>query len=333
MDRRTLIGVVGKRTLYPVLIALCLGSANPIQAQQNKPYRVGVIHEGGSFKEVVDGLRDGLRTQGFEEGKQFILDIRDVKGDPKAIVEAARSLERENVDLIYTIGTSVTTPVKEATTAIRIVFAVGSDPVTAGFVDSFAKPGGRLTGVHYLSGDLTAKRLEILKAILPNLRKVVTYYHPSNKFALRIVKTAREAARQLGVEIVERQVASVDELRLTVRALKAQEADAYFYIPDAMVLSQATYIIDTASAKKIPTMFAEHSLVAQGALAAYGVSYHEVGRLSARHVQQVLSGISPQTLSVESLSRLGLTVNLKAARDLGITIPQSVLFRADKVIE
>jgi putative ABC transport system substrate-binding protein len=227
----------------------------------------------------------------------------------------------------------VTTPVKEATTAIKIVFAVGSDPVTAGFVDSFAKPGGRLTGVHYLSGDLTAKRLEILRAMLPNLRKVVTYYHPSNKFALRIVKTAREAARQLGIEIVERQVASVDELRLTVRALKAEEADAYFYIPDAMVLSQATYIIDTASAKKMPTMFAEHSLVAQGALAAYGVSYHEVGRLSARHVQQVLRGISPQTLSVESLSRLGLTLNLKAARDLGITIPQSVLFQADKVIE
>ena len=211
MDRRTLIGVVGKRTLYPVLVALCLGSANSIQARRSKPYRVGVIHEGGSFKEVVDGLRDGLRTQGFEEGKQFILDIRDVKGDPKAIVEAARSLERENVDLIYAIGTSVTTPVKEATAAIKIVFAVGSDPVTAGFVDSFAKPGGRLTGVHYLSGDLTAKRLEILKAMLPNLRKVVTYYHPSNKFALRIVKTAREAARQLGIEIVERQVASVDD--------------------------------------------------------------------------------------------------------------------------
>src|SRR5678815_3171830 len=101
MDRRTLIGVVGKRTLYPVLVALCLGSANSIQAQQSKPYRVGVIHEGGSFKEVVNGLRDGLRTQGFEEGKQFILDIRDVKGDPKAIVEAASCFDREDVAVIY----------------------------------------------------------------------------------------------------------------------------------------------------------------------------------------------------------------------------------------
>jgi putative tryptophan/tyrosine transport system substrate-binding protein len=118
-----------------------------------------------------------------------------------------------------------------------------------------------------------------------------------------------------------------------VSALKASDADAYFYIPDAMVLSQATYIIDIARAKKIPTMFAEHSLVTQGALVAYGVSYHEVGRLSARHVQQVLTGTSPQNLPVESLSRVGLAVNLKTARDLGVTIPQSVLVRADKVIE
>jgi putative ABC transport system substrate-binding protein len=116
-------------------------------------------------------------------------------------------------------------------------------------------------------------------------------------------------------------------------ALKSNEADAYFYTPDAMVASQAQFIIDIARAKKLPTMFAESSLVKQGALVSYGVSYHEVGRASAKYVRRVATGTSPGNLPVESLSRLALVVNLKTARELGITIPQSVLLRADEVIQ
>jgi putative ABC transport system substrate-binding protein len=118
-----------------------------------------------------------------------------------------------------------------------------------------------------------------------------------------------------------------------MQALKAQDADAYFYIADAMVLSQAQYIIDTARAKKLPTMFHEPGLAAQGALAGYGVSYYEVGRLSAKYVQRVLAGTSPKNLPVETISRVGLAVNLKTGREIGVTIPQAVRLRADKVIE
>jgi putative tryptophan/tyrosine transport system substrate-binding protein len=146
-------------------------------------------------------------------------------------------------------------------------------------------------------------------------------------------KSAREVAQQLHIELVERQVASVEELRLGVTTLKAQEADAYFYINDAMVTSQAQFIVDTARAKKIPTMFAVPSLAALGALAGYGVSYRESGRLSAKYVQRVLTGTSPQNLPVESLSRVELAVNLKTAREIGVTIPQAVLLRADEVIQ
>jgi putative ABC transport system substrate-binding protein len=181
--------------------------------------------------------------------------------------------------------------------------------------------------------ELTAKRLEILKAMIPDLHRVVTFYNPRNEFAMKSSKAAREKGRQLNIEFVERQVASVEELRSSMNALKAKDADAYFYIPDAMVLSQAQYIIDTARAKKLPTMFGEYSLVKQGALVAYGVSYYEVGRLSAKYVQRILTGTSPQNLPAESLSKLGLAVNLKTARELGITIPQSLLLRADEVIQ
>jgi putative ABC transport system substrate-binding protein len=324
---------MSKKILASFLAALVLGSVHLAQAQPAKVYRVGVVFEGGPFYAVVDGLKDGLKELGFAEGKQFVLDIRDLKGDRNAAEEAARSLERGKVDLIFVVSTSVATMVKRATAEVPIVFAAGADPVAAGLVESFAKPGGRITGVHYLSADLTGKRLEILKEILPELRRVLTFYNPGNEFALLAAKTAREAARQLKIELVERHVASVEELRRGVNALKVHEADAYFYTNDAMVSSQAQFIIDTARARKLPTMFHEPSYVTQGALIGYGVSYYEVGRLSAKYVQRILAGIRPKTLPVESLSRLGLAINLKTARELGLTIPQSVLFRADKVIE
>jgi len=323
---------MSKKIIVPFLAALVLASVHLAQAQQAKVYRVGVIHEGGPFYVAIDGLKEGLRELGLAEGKHYVLEVRDLKGDRRAAEAAARSLEREKVDLIYTVATSVTTVVKRATTEIPIVFAVGSDPVAAGLVESFARPGGRCTGV-YRQGDLTAKRLETLKEILPKLRKVVTFYDPSNELALADTKSAREAAGQLKIEIVERQVASVEELRLGMKALKAQEADAFFFINDAMVTSQAQFIIDTARAKKLPTVFSEPDLVAKGALAGYGVGYYEMGRLSAKYVQRVLTGTSPQNLPVESLSRVELVVNLKTARAIGVTIPQVVLLRADKVIE
>jgi len=325
--------LLSKKLIVPFLATLVLASVHLSEAQLPKVYRVGVIHEGGPFGVAVDGLKDGLRELGFAEGKQYVLAIHDVKGDPKAIEGAAKSLEKEKVDLLYAVGTSVATAAKRATTEVPIVFAGGSDPVAAGLIDSYARPGRRTTGVHYSSGDLTAKRLEILKAMLPELHRVVAFYNPRNEFALQSVKAAQEAGRQMGIAIVERPVTSVEQLGPALNALKAQDADAYFYVADAMVLSQAQYIIDAARTKKLPTMFGEYSLVRQGALVAYGVSYYEVGRLSAKYVQRILTGTSPQNLPAESLSKVGLAMNLKTARELGITIPQSLLLRADEVIQ
>ena len=315
------------------LAALVWGCFSFAQAQQAKVYRVGVVHEGGPYTVVVDGLKDGLKELGLAEGKHYVLEIRNLKGDRKAAEEAARSLELGKVDLICTMATSVTIAAKRATSEIPILFVIGGDPVITGLVESFAKPGGRLTGVAYLSNDLTAKRLEILKEMLPKLRRVVMFYDPSNDVAATNAKAAREAALKLKIELVENRVASADELQTGFKAFQTQEADAYFYSGDAMVLSQAEFIINTARTKKLPTMFLEPSLVAQGALASYGVSYHEAGRLLAKYVQRVLAGTSPRHLPVEMLSKFGLAVNLRTARELGITIPQSVLFRSDKVIE
>jgi putative ABC transport system substrate-binding protein len=314
--------------LGAMLFALCFRA----EAGQAKVYRVGVIHQGGPYRAVVDGLRDGLRQLGYEERKQILLEIRDTKSDLKLAEEAAKTFERERVNLIYAVTTSVTTAVKNFTTHVPIVFSVGSDPVASGLVQSFGKPGGRLTGVQYSTTDLTGKRLEILKEILPKLSRVVTFYNPSNRMAMEAATLAREAARQFRVQLVERHANSVEELRQALQALKAKEVDAYFYTTDGMVTSQAQLVIDMAMSKKLPTMFSEQSVVAMGGLASYGQNFHETGRLSAKYVQKIMTGAPPGDLRVEIVDKFELVINLKTAKQIGLTIPPNVLARADRVI-
>jgi putative tryptophan/tyrosine transport system substrate-binding protein len=326
-------GSMKKRLVSLPLAALLLVGGLPVQAQQQKLYRIGVLFPGGPLSETIDGLRKGLKELGFEEGKQFTLAIRDTKGDAKAAADAARTFEQEKVNLIYAMASSVIVAAKEATQNIPIVFSIGTDPVAMGLVSDFAKPGGRLTGVHFLVRDLTSKRLEVLKELLPKLRGVVTVYDPASQVAKESAQLARAEAKRLGLKFIERHVKSVEELRQALQALKAGEADAFFYTPDPMVVSQAQLIIDTAKAKKLPTMFQEQSLVAKGGLASYGQSYYEMGRLSAKYVQKVLSGTPPRDLRIETFDDVELVINLKTANALGLTIPPNVLARAKKVIK
>jgi putative ABC transport system substrate-binding protein len=320
-------------TLTGVVILALFAAPFAVEAQQARVYRIGVILQGGPYSAAIDGLRDGLRELGLEEGKQFALHVHDIKGDLKSVAAAAPRLEEQRVDLIYVLATSVTLAAKRATKSVPIVFYVGTDPVAVGLVESIRKPGGRLTGIHGQTGDLTAKRLELLKEMIPRLRRVVTFYSPDNPVARQSVTIARDAARHLKVELVERLVASVEELRAGLRALRPGEADALLFVSDAMVNSQEELILDTARAKRLPTMLPYSPSVANGALASYGESYYALGRLSAKHVQRVLLGADPADLPVEQVDRIHFVINLKTAKALGLTIPPSVLARADQVVE
>ena len=301
--------------------------------QQSKPYRIGVIHPGGSQNETLDGLREGLKELGLYEGKQLILDIRDVKGDLPATEKEAVALEKENVSLIYALTTAVIGRAKAATGKTPIIFCIGSDPVSGGLVDSFARPGGRLSGVHYLVRDLTGKRLEILKEILPRVSRVMTFYDPTSRVAAEGADLARDEAKRLGIKLIERHVRSVEEFKTEALKLKAGEADAFLFIPDPMIGSQSPMIIEIAQAKKLPTMFQEQSLVVQGALATYGQNYREIGRVSARYVQQVLNGANPREMKIETVDNVELAINLQTAKQLGVTVPPQVLARAKRVIK
>ncbi len=236
-------------------------------------------------------------------------------------------------DVTYAGAQSVRLGPKRGKRTVPIVFYAGADPVSVGLVQSFRKPGGRLTGIHGQFTDLTAKRLELLKAMIPKLRRVVTFYSPDNPAAQQSVKLARDAARRLKVKLVEHPVASVAELRAGLDALQPGEADAFFLVSDAMVVSQTDRIVEATRAKRLPAMLTYKDAVTKGALASYGESYHTLGRLSAKQVQRILQGADPGTMPVEQLDRPQFFINLKTAKALGLTIPQSVLARADEVIQ
>jgi putative tryptophan/tyrosine transport system substrate-binding protein len=201
--------------LFGVMTAAAM-AVHPAAAQEAGGKRVGIILQGGPWYAVVEGLREGLNQSGYVEGRQYVLDIRDTHGDLKAAEEAARNLEEHKVHLIYTAATSVSLAAKKATTRTPIVFYAGTDPVVVKLVDSIPRPGGRLTGVH-------------------NLRRVVTYYNPTNVAAVQSTTEAREATQKLGLELLERPVASVEELRNALRAFRSGEADAYLAAADAML--------------------------------------------------------------------------------------------------
>jgi len=324
---------MSKKILCFALGALFITLCPPAHAQQPKLHRIGVIFPGGALSTTIDGLRQGLKDLGLQEGKQYTLTIKDTQGDIKAAAQAAKTLEQEKVGMIYALTIPAAAAAKESTAKIPIVFSVGSDPVAGGLVDSFAKPGGRLTGVHYLVKDLTAKRLELLKELLPKLGRIIIFYDPGEPVSAESAELARQEAKRLGLRFVEQHATSVDQLRSALQALKAGEADAYFYTPTTTVLSQSQLVIDTAKAKKLPTMFQDQSLVEKGALASYGQNYREIGRLSAKYVQRVLSGTLPRDLKIETLDNVELVINLQTAKQLGVTIPPQVLARAQKVIK
>jgi putative ABC transport system substrate-binding protein len=284
------------RLLVLVLALSLVASTAEDSPAASGPQRVGVIHHGAEWHTVVDGLRAGLRAAGVEEGKHVVLDIRETKGD----------LQRARVEVILTASTSVSLAAKRATTQVPIVFFAGSDPVAAGLVESIAKP---------------------------KLARVVAIYHPDNRSAQTSAALARGAARKMGVQLVERHVRSIADLRVAAQAISPQEFDAFFQLSDSMVTVGAAALIEAAREKRLPTMFHTTGLCDKGGLFCYGQNYHEVGRISAKLVQRVLAGTAPRDLPVENYDKLELVINRRTAKQIGVAIPATMLLRADRAIE
>jgi len=325
------MGLADRRRFLLTTSAL-LGAPLLARAQGIRAYTVGILHLGGEYSAAVDGLRDGLRELGLQERKQIKFVVHDLKGDRGSADSAARSLERQQVNLIYSVTTSVSIAVKRATNNVPVVFYAGTDPVRFGLVQSLAQPGGRFTGIYSQITSLMAKRLQLLKEMIPALHRVAYFYDPRNPLAEEVTQAQRVAARQLDLHLVERPVDSAAALRASLDALKPGDADAVAYV-DSLVISQTAMVIEFASAKRLATMAPDRASVAEGALASYGVSYYRAGQLAAKQVERILHGAAPSDLPVEQMDRLYFAINLKAARAIGLAIPQSVLVQADEVVE
>lgn len=320
--RRRLLAAMGVSLVAPALAHA-----------QGRPPRVGVVYYSETYAPTVEGLRAGLKELGLVEGRDLVLDIRNGRGDLKLIEETARAFEREGAALIYSTPTTTTRIVRRATRAIPVVFCAGTDPVRMGLVESYSKPGGRLTGVHYLTADLTPKRLELLKALLPKARRALTFYNPDNPAAQVSARSAREAAPRFGLQLVEHHVRSEAELREALDGLKRGQTDALFYVSDATVNGHSNLVIERAKALRLPMMVYDQAMVEQGALASYGVDTREVGRQSAKYVAHVLAGARPAELPVENVTRLAFVLNRSTAHAIGLQVPSAMLVQFDRVIE
>jgi putative ABC transport system substrate-binding protein len=299
-------------------------------ARAQQPRRVGVVLQGGAHLAGVVGLREALAAARLAE---VSLLVREGKGDLGVIETAASELEAAGVDVIVAFAVSVALAAQRSTARVPIVFVTGSDPVDFGLVESIARPGGRITGVESLFSDVTSKRLALLQEMLPGVRRVLSFYSSNNLTGTKAVQTAGEAARTLGLDYVARACRSPDELRARISALASEQADAYFFVADSLVLAHDQLLLDAARALRLPVMSHELDIVSRGALAGYGVSYRELGRQAGEFVVRILSGTPARDLPVQSVTKVTFSINLKAAKALALTIPPTLLARADEVIE
>ncbi len=305
-----------------------------VRAQQPETLpRVGVIIQGGAHHTGLAGLRKRLRELGVDEGRHVSLIVRETKGDLRAAGAAAAELERDGIAVIISFGMSPTLAIKRATTTVPMVYVGGTDPVAGGLANSIAKPGGRVTGVHHLQAELTGKRLELFRELIPSLQRVAIFFNPTNPIAQSAMMLARDTARLFGLELVERQVTSPEEIRQEAEGLGKLGVNGYYFVSDSTVIGQDQVITDAANRFRLPTMALELDVVRRGALAGYGLNYGELGRLAAKFVNRILAGDRPGDLPIEDITVPALAINLKTARAIGIEVPADVLARADEVIE
>ncbi len=280
----------------------------------------------------VEALRTGLRDLGYVEGKNLTIEFRWAEGKHERLPDLAAELVRLKVDVIVTQGTPGALAAKQATATIPIVMAVVADPVATGLVASLARPGGNITGGSWVSHEVSAKRLELLRDAFPRTKRVAVLINPNNASNPPILQAMELAARSLKLEISQFEARGPNEFESAFTAMAAKRVDAVTIIDDAVLIANAKAIANLAAKKRLPLM-AFNETVEAGGLMAYGANFPEMYRRAASYVDKILKGAKPGELPIEQATKFELVINLKAAKALGLTIPQSLLRRADEVIQ
>ena len=306
------------------------------EAQQPaKVARIGFLYAGSTSGQLAraEAFRQGLRELGYVEGKNIVIEWRYGEGNLDRLPALAAELVRLKVDVIVTGGPAATRPAKEATATIPIVMASDTDPVEAGFVTSLARPGGNITGLSTLAPELSGKRLELLEEIVLRLSRVAILGNstvPGNAQHLREVGTAAEAIR-LQLKYID--VPGPKDIETAFRDARKERAEAVLVLPNPVAISQRRQVIDLAEKSRLPTAYYQPEYVEAGGLMFYGPSNTDLFRRAATYVDKILKGAKPADLPVQQPTKFEFIINLKAANQIGLTIPPNVLLRADKVIK
>jgi putative ABC transport system substrate-binding protein len=279
-------------------------------------------------------FRQGLEELGYREGQNIAIEYRWAEGQVDRQDDLAAELVRLKVDVILAAGgTHTVRAAKRATASIPIVMAIGDDAVAAGLVVSLARPGGNVTGLNTQTRELAAKRLELLRELLPSIYRVAVLWNPAVPERAMELKNTQAAARTLQVEIQSLEVRSPEDLDDKFKAMVKGRAEALVILADPVTNTHRAKIIQSAAKRRLPTMFNQKAPVHAGGLVSYGTNYEASFRRAAIHVDKILKGAKPADLPVEQPTKFELVINLKTAKALGLTIPQSLLQRADQIID
>jgi putative ABC transport system substrate-binding protein len=321
--------------IFFALASLCwTGSSKLYGGVPPRVFRIGILipESAQGESQTIKGLKDGLREQGYIEGENLSVELRDAKGDRSALQPAAAELASKKVDVIFTTGTRATEVAKAATKQIPIVFRHPADPVAMGLLKNMKRPEGNVTGVTAFSSDTDEKRLAILKLLVPQLRRVHIFYDANSMFSADNLSALRKAAAKLQLEVVNHPVKTGAEIQTALDNLQAREGDAIFQIADALVESNANIIFDGAKKLKLPTMCDQENWAIKGCLAAYGPNHAQMGRQAAVLVDKLLKGAKPKDVPVQPATQFDLVINLRTANIIGFNIAPETLAKAGRVI-
>jgi putative ABC transport system substrate-binding protein len=310
------------------------GLASTADAQQpGPPPRIGVLLVGLSPEsQEAQAFRQKLRDAGYAEGRDLVIEWRFANGDYRQIPQLAADLVQHKVDVIVVDGTPAAQAVKRATSTIPIVMATVADPVGSGLVASLAHPGGNITGLSVMSVELSAKRLQLLKETVPRLNRVAVLWNPAQPWHPKVIEDLKAVAPSLSIELNFVSARTAEEIGPAFSAVSRGHAQALNVLADYFFFIHRRTLLDLASKARLPVMYSARHFADEGGLMSYGPNYGDLYRRSAGYVDKILKGAKPGDLPIEQPTQFELVVNLKTARALGITIPESVLLRADEVI-
>jgi ABC-type uncharacterized transport system substrate-binding protein len=303
-------------------------------AQRPAAYRIGwVSNDRSQGSPFLDAVREGLREFGYVDGRNVVIDARWGDGSPERINELAADLVRSKPQVIVTHGGPSTYPVRRAGATMPVVFVFSGDPIEGGLVDSLARPGRNFTGISLLSTELIGKRMELLKEVMPKLKRVAVFSNPEHPGEQSELRASEAAAKALGLSAEYFQVRTNAEMKDVLPFVLASKSEAIVVFPDAFTMRYSEHIAEFAIKNRIPAVSGWALFAERGNLMTYGPNLHESYRRVGFYVDRILKGTKPADLPVELPVNVELVVNLKAAKALGIIVPQSIVLRAHKLIE